>query len=246
MTNSEFKWKHFAPEIILWCLRWYGSTPMSYANLSDMLAERGISVNRSTIYRWFIEYYPKLRKKLRRNYQFIQTDSSWQLDETYVKVKGKWNYLYRAINKQGETLDFYFSHKRNKDAAYQFLRRCLRCYDLEQQPKTLNTDKHSLYANAIARLKEEGRLRADVKQRQVKTLNNGIESDHAPIKKLIVATGGFKLRKRAWSTIQGFESLRMLNKGQFDFWLRNDKHKMITWERSAFLNRLFNVEVVFQ
>ncbi|MGF1907757.1 IS6 family transposase [Aliivibrio salmonicida] len=246
MTNSEFKWKHFAPEIILWCLRWYGSTPMSYANLSDMLAERGISVNRSTIYRWFIEYSPKLRKKLRRNYQFIQTDSSWQLDETYVKVKGKWNYLYRAINKQGETLDFYFSHKRNKDAAYQFLRRCLRCYDLEQQPKTLNTDKHSSYANAIARLKEEGRLRADVKQRQVKTLNNGIESDHAPIKKLIVATGGFKLRKRAWSIIQGFESLRMLNKGQFDFWLRNDKRKTIARERSAFLNRLFNVEVIFQ
>ncbi|MGF1905482.1 IS6 family transposase [Aliivibrio salmonicida] len=244
MTNSEFKGKHFAPEIILWCLRWYGSTLMSYTNLSDMLAERGISVNRSTIYRWFIEYSPKLRKKLRRNYQFIQTDSSWQLDETYVKVKGKWNYLYRAINKQGETLDFYFSHKRNKDAAYQFLKRCLRCYDLEQQPKTLNTDKHSSYA--IARLKEEGRLRADIKQRQVKTLNNGIESDHAPIQKLIVATGGFKLRKRAWSTIQGFESLRMLNKGQFDFWLRNDKRKTIARERSTFLNRLFNVEVVFQ
>ena len=62
MINSEFKWKHFAPEIILWCLRWYGSTPMSYANLSDMLAERGISVNRSTIYRWFIKYSPQLRK----------------------------------------------------------------------------------------------------------------------------------------------------------------------------------------
>lgn len=67
-------------------------------------AERGISVNRSTIYRWFIEYAPALRKKLRRH-QFIRIDSSWQLDETYVKVKGKWHYLYRAINKQGETLD---------------------------------------------------------------------------------------------------------------------------------------------
>lgn len=95
MANHEFKWKHFAPEIIFWCLRWYGSTPMSYANISDMLAERGISVDRSTIYRWFIEYSPSLRKKLRR-YQFIKTDSSWQLDETYVK--GKWFYLYRAIN----------------------------------------------------------------------------------------------------------------------------------------------------
>lgn len=197
MTNPDFKWKHFTLEIILWCLRWYGSTPMSYANLSDMLAERGISVNPSTIYRWFIEYSPKLSKKLRRNYQFIKTDSSWQLDETYVKVKGKWHYLYRAINKQGETLDFYFSHKRNKEAAYQFLKRCLRYYDIDNQPKTLNMGKHSSYANAIARLKKKGRLREDVEQRQVKCLNYGIESDHIPIKKLIVAAGGFKLRKRA-------------------------------------------------
>ncbi|MCG9659574.1 IS6 family transposase [Vibrio mediterranei] len=245
MTNSEFKWKHFAPEIILWCLRWYGSTPMSYANLSDMLQERGISVNRSTIYRWFIEYAPALRRKLRHR-QFIRADFSWQVDETYVKVKGKWHYLYRAINKQGETLDFYFSHKRNKEAAYHFLKRCLRHYPKELQPHTLNTDKHSSYANAIGRLKKEGRLRADVEQRQVKSLNNGIESDHAPIKKLIVSTGGFKIRKRAWSTLQGFESLRMLNKGQFDFWLRRDERKTLVQERSSFMNRLFNVEVVFQ
>ena len=150
MTNPEFKWKHFTPEIILWCLRWYGSTPMSYANLSDMLAERGISVNRPTIYRWFIEYSPKLRKKLRRNYQFIKTDSSWLLDESYVvKVKGKSHYLYRAINKQGDTLDFYFSHKRNKEVVYQFSKRCLRYYDVDNQPKMLNTDKHSSYDNAI-------------------------------------------------------------------------------------------------
>ncbi len=106
----------YVPKIILWCLRWcprwYGSTPMSYANINDMLVERGISVERSTIYRWFIEYSLSLRKKL-RHYQFINTDSSWQLDETYVKVKGKWFYFYRAIDKQGNTLDFYFSKKRN-------------------------------------------------------------------------------------------------------------------------------------
>lgn len=104
-------------------------------------------------------------------------------------------------------MGFYFSHKRNKEVTYQFLRHCLRCYDLEQQPKTLNTDKHSSYVNAIARLKEGGRLRVDVEQLQVKCLNNGIESEHAPIKKRVVSTGGFKIRKRAWSTIQGFESL---------------------------------------
>ena len=80
----------------------------------------------------------------------------------------------------------------------------------------------------------------------MKYLNNGIESDHAPIKKLVVATGGLKIRKRAWSTIQGFESLRMLNKGQFDFWLRHDERKPLVRERSAFMNRIFNVEVVYQ
>ena len=83
----------------------------------DMLAESGEFVNRSTIYRWFIHYGPILHKKLRR-YQFTRIDSSWQLDETYVRVKGKWHYLYRAINKRGETVDFFFSHKRNKEAAY--------------------------------------------------------------------------------------------------------------------------------
>ena len=153
---------------------------MSYANISDMLAERGISVDRSTIYRWFIEYSPSLRKKLRR-YQFINTNSSWQLDETYVKVKGQWFYLYRAIDNQGNTLDFYFSKKRNNYSAYQFLKRCLKYYSLDKQPKTLNTDKHASYAHAIALLKKRGFLQKDVKHRQVKFLNNGIESDHAPI-----------------------------------------------------------------
>ena len=244
MANNEFKWKHFAPEIILWSLRWYGSTPMSYANVSDMLAERGISVNRSTIYRWFIEYSPALRMKLRR-YLPIGADSSWQLDETYIKVKGKWRYLYRAINKKGETLDFYFSKKRDKHAAYRFLKHCLKKYKHDMQPKTLNTDQHSSYGNAIARLKEEGLLREDVAHRQVKYLNNRIESDHAPLKKLITATGGFKRYHRAWATIKGFESLRMLNKGQLDCWLRQDERKVLVRERSAFMNRRFNVEVVY-
>ncbi len=93
--------------------------------------------------------------------------------------------------------------------------------------KTTPNLKHSSYGYAIARLQKEGKLRQDVQQRQVKHLNNGIESDHAPIKKLIVATGGFKCRKQVWSTIQGFESLRMLNNGQLDFWLRRDEPKTL-------------------
>ena len=95
----------------------------------------------------------------------------------------------------------------------QFLKRCLKHYPLDKPPKTLNTDKHSSYAHAISGLKKKRYLRKDVKQRPVKYLNNGIESDHSPIKKLITATSGFKIQKRAWPTIQGFESVRMLNKG---------------------------------
>ncbi|GAW47224.1 hypothetical protein PDPJ_3_00045 [Photobacterium damselae subsp. piscicida] len=160
-------------------------------------------------------------------------------------MKGKWFYLYHAINKQGETLDFYFSKKRNKCSSYQFLKRYLKYYPLEKKTKTLNTGKHSSYGNAIARLKKEGYLRKDIKQRQVKYLNNGIESDHSPIKKLIMATSGFKVQKRAWATLQGFESVRMLNKGQFDFWLRHDEPKTKVLDRSAFMNSLFNVDAIY-
>ncbi len=87
MTNPELKSKYFGPLITLWYLRWDGSTTMSYANLGDMLQVRGISVTRSTIYRWFIEYSPASRKNLRR-YQSIRSDSSWQIDETHVKANG--------------------------------------------------------------------------------------------------------------------------------------------------------------
>lgn len=141
-------------------------------------------------------------------------------------------------------MDVYFSPKRNRHAAYEFIKRVLKPYPTGRQPKTLNTDKHAAYGYAIARLIKEGKLRADVKQRQVKILNNRIESDHAPIKKLIVATGGFKCAKRAWRTIQGFETLCKLNKGQFDEWLRRYEPEFRVQERSAFMNRLFNVETI--
>ncbi len=177
-------------------------------------------------------------------YQFIRVVSSWQLDETYVKMNGKWFYLYRAIDKYGDTLDVYFSPKRNRHSSYEFLKRVLKPYPSERQPKILNTDKHEAYGYAIARLIKKGKLRADAKQRQVKTLNNRIESEHTPIKKLIVAAGGFKSAKRAWSTLQGFETLRKLNKGQFDEWLRRYEPECRVRERSAFINQLFNVETV--
>lgn len=104
---------------------------------------------------------------------------------------GSGHYLYRAIDKYGDTLDVYFSPKRNRYAAYKFIKRVLKPSSSERQPKTLNTDKHAAYGYAIVRLIKEGKLRVDVKQRQVKTLNNRIESDHAPIKKTHRYNGRF-------------------------------------------------------
>ncbi len=97
-------------------------------------------------------------------------------------MKGKWFYLYQAVNQQGQTLAFYLSKKRSRHYAHQFLKRCLRYYPLELQPQTLNTNKHSSYARAISHLKKQGKLRQYIQQRQMKCLNNGIETDRTPIK----------------------------------------------------------------
>ena len=160
-------------------------------------------------------------------------------------MKGKWHYLYHAINKRGETQTSISSPKFNNDAAYQFLERCLRYYKKDRQPKILNTDKYASYAYAIAYLKKEVKLRKDINHRQIKYLNNGIKYDHAPIKKLINTGRGFLVQERAWSIIQGYESLRMLSKGDFDIWLRRDERKTFVRKRSTFINLPFNVGTVF-
>lgn len=151
MVPNDFKWEHFAPTIILWCLRWYGPTPLSYANISGMLAESRISVHRSTIYRWFIEYAPVLRKK-RKRYQFIRTVSSWQFDETYVKVNGKWFYLNHVIGKHSDKTDVCFFPKCSRHVSYVFLSQVLKSCSVGRQPKISHTDKHASYGYAIGRL----------------------------------------------------------------------------------------------
>src|SRR5271155_3545131 len=117
---SDFKWRHFQGEIILQCVRWYCRYGISYRDLEEMMEERGLSVDHTTIYRWVQHFAPEMEKRLRW-YWRRGFDSSWRVDETYVKVKGQWKYLYRAIDKQGRTIDFYLSHTRNTAAAQRFL-----------------------------------------------------------------------------------------------------------------------------
>ena len=139
---------------------------------------------------------------------------SWRIDETYVKVRGQWAYLYRALDKFGDTLDFYLSSTRNTKAAKRFLGKALNGLKDWELPEVLNTDKAPTYAGAIAELKAEGKCPNETRHRQVKYLNNVVEADHGKLKLLLRPVRGFKTLKTAYATIKGFEVMRALRKGQ--------------------------------
>lgn len=139
---------------------------------------------------------------------------TWHIDETYVKVNGRWAYLYRAVDSVGHTLDFYLSPRRNSKAAYRFLTKLLRWRKPYQCPRIINTDKAPAYGRALALLKQQGKCPPHVAHRQVKYLNNVIECDHGKLKRIIDATLGFKSLKTAYATIKGIEVMRALRKGQ--------------------------------
>ncbi len=212
--GNDFKWRHFQGEIILWAVRWYCKFGISYRDLEEMLLERGVRVDHSTIYRWVQKYAPEIEKRLRWFWR-RKWSSSFRVDETYVKVKGEWTYLYRAIDKRGDTLDFYLSRTRNIKAAKRFLGKVLKNH---KYPRVINTDKNPTYTAAIEDLKNEGKCPMDTEHRQVKYLNNIVESDHGKLKRLIKPTLGFKSMKSAFATIKGFEVMRMFKKGQMEIW----------------------------
>ena len=144
-------------------------------------------------------------------------DYSWRVDETYVKVKGKWTYLYRVIDKWGDTVDFYLSFTRNTKAAKRFLGKALKGIKSWALPQTINTDKAPTFGPAIAELKKEGKCPPeDTVHRQVKYMNNIVEADHGKLKRLINSVRGFKYMKTAYATIKGFEVMRMFRKGQMN------------------------------
>ena len=209
---SDFKGRHFRGEIVLWAVRWY-CYAVSYRDLEAMMTERGVAVDHSTIYRWVQRFAPELEKRLRWQWRRPQS-ASWRIDETYVKVRGKWAYLYRALDKLGNTIDFYLSATRNTKAAKRFLGKALRGLKAWEQPQVLNTDKAPTYGAATAQLKAEGRCPPHTRHRQVKYLNNVVEADHGKLKQLIGPVRGFETLKTAYATIKGFEVMRALRKGQ--------------------------------
>ena len=206
-----FKWRQFEPEVILLAVGWYLRFSLSYRDVEELLAERGLHADHVTVWRWVQRYAPELQRCLRRHLK--PTNDSWRMDETYVRVKGKWRYLYRAVDSPGATLDFLLSAKQNAAAAKRFLDKALGRQN-HPVPRVINTDKHAAYPPAIVQLKDEGVLDEDSRHRPVPYLNNVLEQDHRAIKRRISASQHFRSFWGAWRTIAGYEAIHMIRKGQ--------------------------------
>ena len=199
MTDQHpFKWRHFQADIILLCVRWYRRYSLSYRDLEEMMLERGMYVDHSTIYRWVQYYAPELDLHCRTHLKI--TTGSWKVDETYIKVKKQWVYLYQEIDSQGNTLDFVLSPTRDWEAAKRFFLKTLAA-SRSSEPRVINVEKNAAYPKAFNELKAEGCILESCELRQVKYLNNLIEQDHRFIKRLTKLGMGFFSLETAWRTL---------------------------------------------
>lgn len=233
-SPSPFKWRHYQSEIILQSVRWYLSYPLSYRQVTEMMNERGLEIHHSTVFRWVQEYSPEIDKRVRPHLHL--TNDSWRVDETYILVKGKQKYLYRAVDSQGNTLDFLLSAKRDAASAKRFFRKALKALHT-QTPRVITVDKNPAYPTAIKKLKAAKKLPEIVKLRQSKYLNNVVEQDHRTIKRLVKPGMGFGSFNTARRTIRGYEIINIMRKGQV---LGVPTRAII--ERIVFINRIFGLQ----
>jgi len=209
--RKQFKGRQFADEVILWAVRWYLMFPISYRDLELMLLDRGVEVDHTTIFRWIQAYAAELEKRIRPHLR--TSNGSWRVDETYVRVKGRWTYLYRAVDSCGQTIDFLLSAKRDAGAAKRFFRKAL-AQPHTVNPRTVTVDKNPAYPKAIVELKEDGELWHHSRLRQSKYLNNIVEQDHRRIKRLVRPGLGFGSFRTARRTLAGVEAMAMIRKRQ--------------------------------
>jgi transposase, IS6 family len=209
--DRSFKGRQFTAEVILWAVRWYLMFPISHRDLELMLADRGVEVAHTTLFRWVQAYAPELEKRIRPHLR--SSNGSWRVDETYVKVKGRWAYLYRAVDSRGDTIDVLLSARRDAAAAKRFFRKALG-QPHTVNPRTITVDKNPAYPCAVAAMKRDGELWRRSRLRQRKFLNNIVEQDHRRVKRLVrpgLGFGGFRTARR---TLAGYEAMAMIRKGQ--------------------------------
>src|SRR3954451_21815656 len=145
-----FRGRHFADDVIILCVRWYLRYSLSYRDLAEMMSERHLSVDPSTIWRWVQRYGPELNERIR--HELKPTNGSWRTDETYVRVAGRWTYLYRAVDSSGATIDFFLSHTRDVFAAGAFFRKALAAPG-HPRPRVINVDGNPSYPRVVDQLK---------------------------------------------------------------------------------------------
>ncbi|EDH4985560.1 IS6 family transposase, partial [Salmonella enterica] len=204
LIRNAFKRLHFPVDIMAQCVRWYLAYSLSLRDLEEMMAERGIHVDHSTLHRWVIRLVPLLDKVFRRHKRAV--GRRWRMDETYIKIKGQWKYLYRAVDTAGQTIDFLLTAKRDAASALRFFRKAIR-YHCE--PEVVTIDKSGANTAALATL-NMGKPEAETMTiRQSKYLNNLIEQDHRNIKRRIRPMLGFKSFRRAQTLLAGIELIHM-------------------------------------
>lgn len=204
----NFKGMRFPIDVILVCIRWYVAYPLRYRHIEEIMEERGVSVDHSSINRWAVRFLPLIEKMAREHKRPV--GCSWRMDETYIKVKGIWKYLYRAVDKQGKTVDFLLTAKRDMAAAKRFFDKAMVANGV---PAKIAMDKSGANKAAIDDINARRALLIAV--RQVKYLNNIVEQDHRAIKRLTRPILGFKSFRSAGSVLAGIELMHMIRKGQF-------------------------------
>ena len=206
-----FAGRHFDREVIILCVRWYLRFKLSLRDLVEMMSERGLSLAHTTIMRWVRHYTPEFEKRWHRH--ALAVGRSWRVDETYVKIKGEWRYLYRAVDRAGRTVDFRLSARRDVAAAKAFFRKAVKNH--QRPPQTITLDGYAASHRAVRELKADGSLPSDTKLRSSKYLNNLIEQDHRSVKQRIAVMLSFKQFRYAAITIAGIELMHRIRKEQF-------------------------------
>src|SRR6185369_3677799 len=203
----SFKAAHFPPEVILMGVRWYVAYPLGTRHVEELMEERGVEVDHATINRWVVRYSPQLEEAFHRRKRPVWV--SWRMDETYIKVKGQWYYLYRAVDKTGQTIDFLLTEQRDEQAAKRFLTKAIRRHGV---PEKSTIDGSAANEAAIKSSNAEHGTAIEI--RQIKYLNNIVEQDHRGVKRLTQPMLGFEAFDAAQSTLVGIELMHMIKKKQ--------------------------------
>jgi putative transposase len=207
MMAISVKGAHFPQEISLMGVRWYVAYPLSTRHVEELMLERGVHVDHSTVNRWVIKYSPQLEEAFHRRKRPVWI--SWRMDETYIQVKGEWRYLYRAVDKYGQTIDFLLTEHRDKEAALRFLKKAI-CRN--GVPETITIDGSDANEAAIKSYNQE--YGTAIAIRQVKYVNTVVEQDHRAVKRITRLRLGFKSFRAAQDTLVGIELMHMIKKRQ--------------------------------